>query len=533
MIPTATRRTSTKSYSTNLYASNLNKKINHKKKPNLAVILNVIFFFTILYILLRNKKDTAPIKYQREGTIYNDISYNDIIDDEDVLDQRDIEVEKKEDLLLDAADKAKILTENDNEEQMYCNYAVAVKTGKDTVLQRAPIGLLTFLKDIKNVLFIGETGNVTLGDTVVEDVCSDLYDNLPKPLYWEETMSTLKQKKESFQNINSPPGEKNLGWKLDAHKNLPGFVKLYTKFPNAKWYIMIDDDTYLFMSNLDAVLDQFNSEEEHYFGSDTMFKGCDGVTKFGDGPKFAHGGSGVILSNAAIKKMVENSDNCIVKYRDCWAGDVRAALCLRDVGIMLQPMNNLNKGPPDSSFWYPTDPCQRPITFHNLITSQIQRLYLISKRAENLPNEKKKSTVEENKLIDTADVQDDEIIQRENQEVENDKNFELFGSFFFPNLFTSALNYGDVFQEFSVDYDLKNFEVDKNRPGSDYKSENSFDAVECKNKCKEEPKCLSWTFDDGRCWMKNSIPMGYEKVGVVSGVFPEKYVCKKKTKNFF
>ena len=72
-----------------------------------------------------------------------------------------------------------------------------------------------------------------------------------------------------------------------------------------------------------------DSSLPYYFGSATVFVGCDGVTEFGSGPEFAHGGSGILLSKAAMRLMMRNIDTCIEKYKDCWAGDVRVALCLR------------------------------------------------------------------------------------------------------------------------------------------------------------------------------------------------------------
>ncbi|KAJ3307523.1 hypothetical protein HDU76_004597 [Blyttiomyces sp. JEL0837] len=45
--------------------------------------------------------------------------------------------------------------------------------------------------------------------------------------------------------------ESSQGWKLDAHKNLPGLQILYQRFPDADWYLMIDDDSYMFFDNLD------------------------------------------------------------------------------------------------------------------------------------------------------------------------------------------------------------------------------------------------------------------------------------------
>jgi hypothetical protein len=65
--------------------------------------------------------------------------------------------------------------------------------------------------------------------------------------------------------------ESSIGWKSDAHKNFPGFKSLYKSFPNASWYVMLDDDTYLNMKNLDHHLSQFDPLLPYYIGSPTGF----------------------------------------------------------------------------------------------------------------------------------------------------------------------------------------------------------------------------------------------------------------------
>jgi len=91
------------------------------------------------------------------------------------------------------------------------------------------------------------------------------------------------------------------GWNGDAHKFLPGFKILNDRFPHAKWYVMIDDDTYLIMRNLAHLLKAYDPSKPYYIGNGNVFVGCDNVKKFGEGPSFAHGGSGIVVSRAALK----------------------------------------------------------------------------------------------------------------------------------------------------------------------------------------------------------------------------------------
>ena len=183
-----------------------------------------------------------------------------------------------------------------------------------------------------------------------------------------------------------------------------------------------------------------------------------------------------------MKKLVDKSDDCIVKYKDCWAGDVRTALCLRDLGILITPSKNFNKDPPNHEFWFPKDPCERPITFHHMLLNQMQRLHKVSKIAAG-----------------NGSVAD----------------------------YSSAPNYGDVFNEFSTDFNYRKIELDTNRKGNDYKDVAAEEYLDCMEICSKDYDCASWSFDNKRCWLKKSVSSSIEAKGVVSGVILGRYVCRK------
>ena len=58
---------------------------------------------------------------------------------------------------------------------LWDDFAIALKTGSDVALQRVPIQLLTFLSDVKNKIIIGDRPNVTVGDYEMIDVYTNLY----------------------------------------------------------------------------------------------------------------------------------------------------------------------------------------------------------------------------------------------------------------------------------------------------------------------------------------------------------------------
>lgn len=281
------------------------------------------------------------------------------------------------------------------------------------------------------------------------------------------------------------PDEDSTGWLADAHKNLPGFKEMWNRFPDASWYLMIDDDTYIFMDHLDNFLSQFDPKLPHYLGAATIFTGCDEVHKLGDGPLFGHGGSGIVLSHGALEKIMSEGvmEECIDKYKSCFAGDIRLGLCLRDSGILIRRVVPyvFNRDPPHSLYWYP-DPCDRPITFHHLLVAQIQKLYdLEQKTKQNYP-------------------------------------------------FTT---FSEIFLDWIGDSDGE--PVIGDRRGSDITSYSAETSDECREKCRIYSTCVSYTFSDGKCFLKSGIPVIRDETttSATTGYFSAKYICASdKRKNY-
>lgn len=175
-------------------------------------------------------------------------------------------------------------------------------------------------------------------------------------------------------------------------------------------------------------------------------------------------------------KMLPNLKTCIKKYKPCWAGDIRIALCLRDYGILIQESLpwTFNRDPPHNKFDYPVDPCSKPLTFHHLLIEQIQKLY----------------------------------------------NLE--------SVIPHQINYGELFQDWK-DSD-EGIIVKGNRKGSDYDSMEADSAKACMERCKQDVKCMSFVFDGetSKCWMKTGIPgLSTNVNNLFTGHFGSKYRCNK------
>jgi hypothetical protein len=144
-------------------------------------------------------------------------------------------------------------------------YAVSLKTGKEIALIRTPVQLLTFLRPVNNILIIGEAPDISVGKYKMIDVVSHLYD------YEKNNDSVSIFKRDTNLDTSVIVNEESAGWKSDAHKNFPGFISLWNAYPNASWYIMLDDDSYVFMDNLDIYLKNFDPSKPYYIGSPTSF----------------------------------------------------------------------------------------------------------------------------------------------------------------------------------------------------------------------------------------------------------------------
>jgi hypothetical protein len=177
--------------------------------------------------------------------------------------------------------------------------AIAVKTGSATALQRVPVQAATFLRHVKQWMLIGEAPGIVVGERAVIDVFSDLYTDPPYPdhlgkhadhggngTFYKSPKMKLGEKagkgrrrlarrhQDEHRGKDAKdaivPDNSAVGWKKDAHKNLPGFIHLWNSFPNAEWYFMIDDDTYLFLENVMRAVEGLNPDNGYYFGTPTV-----------------------------------------------------------------------------------------------------------------------------------------------------------------------------------------------------------------------------------------------------------------------
>ena len=166
-----------------------------------------------------------------------------------------------------------------------------------------------------------------------------------------------------------------------AWRNFPGLMHLHDNWPRARWFIFVDDDTFVYTSSLETLLARFDSSEAHYLGLyhtprvDLEWKEVHLA--------YASGGAGYILSAGALSKLRPRLDACHEEYTG-WAGDIRVGKCLLDVGVRIEGLEGFHHEVPEKYTWTDagtkhisneaTAERQPPITFHHNSAESMRRL---------------------------------------------------------------------------------------------------------------------------------------------------------------
>jgi len=95
------------------------------------------------------------------------------------------------------------------------------------------------------------------------------------------------------------------------------FRNMLVSFPDKKWYMKADDDTYINVPNLLVSLDHFNASADLYLGR-PLFKNM-----------LNSGGAGYVLSRSAMVKLLSKVDECIQKLSSDVGEDSLVGWCLK------------------------------------------------------------------------------------------------------------------------------------------------------------------------------------------------------------
>jgi hypothetical protein len=257
---------------------------------------------------------------------------------------------------------------------------VVVRTGATEVLEKLPVHFETTLRCVPDYIVYSDLGEEIDGHQihdVFEGISDELRASVPEFKLYDHLLAYGRDGLKNTTHLGSGPGGSldNPSWKLDRFKFLPMMDKALKHRPNAKWFVFIEADTYMVWQNVLQYLNMFTAAQPLYIGKHMYI---------GD-TLFAHGGSGFVLSAAAMRKVTERRNTHLAEYdaftTKSWAGDMVLAKALHDVNVGLywafphfqgEPVSSLNH---NVSKIGRTPWCYAPITYHHMRPTDIQELW--------------------------------------------------------------------------------------------------------------------------------------------------------------
>lgn len=261
--------------------------------------------------------------------------------------------------------------------------ALLLKTGASLVWKRLPIHLLTSLAPERiapeNTIIYSDVPDV-IGSHQLVDVLANTTSRavLESPDFQPYLLQEDFDAKQGWieGDIAGPIG----GWKLDKYKFLPLINHAGHSQPDAKWYIYMEDDAFIFLPNLLHHLATFDWKDAWYIGSLAV--------KHGE--IFAHGGAGFALSRGAWEKTFGTHSDIIEKYENFTeahgCGDHVLGHVLKDYGVPFGETHEAEQFTfgfnPESywNMWYGQANWCKPIfSMHHMHLKDISRSYNMEK----------------------------------------------------------------------------------------------------------------------------------------------------------
>ena len=239
---------------------------------------------------------------------------------------------------------------------------VIIKTGATEIYKSLPIHLATTLTHTPNHLLFSDHEQ-----QIAQYKIQDALDEVSDWTMQNKDFELYKDQKQSMATGQSPEYlELKGGWELDKYKNIHMMKKTWKQRPNAKWYLFIDADSYVMLSNLLPYLRGLDHTKRLYMGSPAVVKSTN----------FGHGGTGYVVSHGAMQYVMQEDPDIPHKYeqmaKDNCCGDYVFAEAMKAHGIELSFTNPnfFGEGPAKIDYDAPKH-CQPLITMHHMRPSEI------------------------------------------------------------------------------------------------------------------------------------------------------------------
>ncbi|KAL4894854.1 hypothetical protein BDV59DRAFT_175088 [Aspergillus ambiguus] len=362
---------------------------------------------------------------------------------------------------------------------------LAFKTGSSAFWKRVPIHLATTLSPTRispdNVLLYSDKSE-TIGSWQFIDVLANTSDNFRQSEnfipYFQQADYDDRQNYAEMSNVPGDSPGLSGGWRLDKYKFLSIAKHAGEEKPNAKWYVFMEDDSWIFLPNLARHLAKFNHEEPWYLGS----------LAWNNGKYFAHGGSGFVLSRGAWMKSFGQDPNIVEKFESFTEehsfGDHILGHVLHEYGIEFGERHGDNRFSygfnPEAhwSTWYePANWCKPVYSWHHTHGRDVARFY---------------------NLEQSWDFEKGALRYRD-----------IYDEFVAPFLKSRV----DWWDNWSSKHEIRSNTAEYAEPPNSVKSADvwrsawkSVDA--CEAACVSWPECVQWSYYEDRCKMDTMILLG-------------------------
>ncbi|KAI6914620.1 glycosyltransferase family 31 protein [Hortaea werneckii] len=369
---------------------------------------------------------------------------------------------------------------------------IVLRTGATELDDRFAVHLSTSLRCFPNYLIFSDLEEDYRGEHIIDALAdvSPIYQQTSADFeLWRRLRAGGRSALDPSELAGSPDRFANMGgkadnpgWKLDKWKFLPMINRTLRERPDFKWYVFIEGDSFLLWSQLQQYLATLDPTDLIYAGSQMFISGV----------LFAHGGSGFIVSQPAMQRVVDHyfvHKAEIEEFTDGhWAGDCVLGKAFTDSGVLftnawpaiqgdypgLVPYARADgRSVPDESLreWcYPT------ITYHHMSPVMTQQLWSFEQ----------------------------EWMTKHNATTDMLRHKDVFTDFVMPQMVSPRNDWENLSDQ----------------------EEGTFASVdECRTRCIAQPDCRQYSFDpDGMCRTRVDPRLGKAGRGFQSGWIEDRIV---------
>jgi hypothetical protein len=243
---------------------------------------------------------------------------------------------------------------------------VVVRTPASELYNQLPAHFFTTLRCVDFLLY--STVHQNIGPYTVHDALANVSDARRAKHRDFELYDKLQSAQNFVSDLHSITEDNDHN--LDKWSIIPHVIDAYRQQPNKKWFVFIESDTYLSVSNMLPWLAKLDPEQDLFAGAQVMI---------GD-VELAHSGSGIILSQTTVSRLAEQAKTRTETWEDMvgasCCGDKILAQALKEINVTLHRSFPMIQGEtPFSLDWSERHWCRTAMTWHRMTPPTLDMLW--------------------------------------------------------------------------------------------------------------------------------------------------------------